>query len=924
LATGTGKTFCFICITALLNVKTLIVTSRNTLREQIYGEFEKFNMHDVVVCEYRPGTTSAEEISAAQVVIINYHNLNSLYNESSDRPSAFNMRDYKLVHFDEAHNLSSGNRQRIFNDIVNGDRFVIGYSATADAKRGTHGKSVYEIFGLTEETNPITPYKVTDAITASMLTRCKIVEVKLTAPNNLLGQVNLGEGDFNEQNTTAILNKPLLNNIAVHLYANGKDPDNNRRFLGLQGIVFSCGIVHSKAMVDAFNTGLAPLSIGTENSAMMLLNEANRKYRENVQNKGFNVDTYCQQYPLIIAARVDSQVSERERASVFERYRLGGILLLVGVDMITEGFDYPPAAIAFNYRPTVSPTIKQQAAGRVLRLDPANGAKIAYLVDFNWQHKLQRFCCSLLDNRYRAGTFSSEPPAHEYPSVILEAAHEDYSLSWEPERSQIVERYSPLLNQLTGRIQALIHLMQPTSTRQDVAPKRRRVNPTQELVERRPYVPVTHNLTSIEQGQLTSVQELTLILSSLNGEQSSIQLGMDRLNRLLKQMEEDASGRTTTDTAPAEALTADTIAQKMEVMIQKLAAVTDAIQQPRAVSPVRETDPLDVDGLLNACGYGFDLDLDMYPIVTETAPPALPASPLPAAHVTGTVNNDINNFIDQEELDYYESIVIYRNTKEVKILHGLKRVDKVRAYVEKALRQGVGPANKIKGLELVTYSYNDLIDRMSSQFVDKKWGFYRNTVVSYRRNMSYLLIKETLPNYSLKYWCFARSMRSDIVRRLSHLYLAVAGWVIIDNKMIRNNSITSRLANHDQAVYDKIFSYFFGLTKYMIRQYIQGKKLFLINQLSFTVICKQLDELLRKTNRNHEAGSVVMEGVKRVLADTIYTGDDDIASRCQEARSYVDIKRMEGYKDMTKISRCYCLSEDGEPVIPSKIKGVQK
>ncbi len=84
----------------------------------------------------------------------------------------------------------------------------------------------------------------------------------------------------------------------------------------------------------------------------------------------------------IPAAAVWSNQDRNERKAVMDAYRKGEIKVLTNVNILTEGFDDPEAALCLNLRPTLSRVVAKQRGGRVLRLDPENRHKHAIIVDY--------------------------------------------------------------------------------------------------------------------------------------------------------------------------------------------------------------------------------------------------------------------------------------------------------------------------------------------------------------------------------------------------------------------------------------------------------------------------------------------------------------------------------------------------------------
>ena len=81
----------------------------------------------------------------------------------------------------------------------------------------------------------------------------------------------------------------------------------------------------------------------------------------------------------IPAAHLDHWLSKAERKDTIESLRTGRLKVLVSVDILTKGFDYPAASCAILARPTKSLTVHIQQCGRVLRT--AEGKQDAIILD---------------------------------------------------------------------------------------------------------------------------------------------------------------------------------------------------------------------------------------------------------------------------------------------------------------------------------------------------------------------------------------------------------------------------------------------------------------------------------------------------------------------------------------------------------------
>lgn len=82
--------------------------------------------------------------------------------------------------------------------------------------------------------------------------------------------------------------------------------------------------------------------------------------------------------------------SRKDNEDKIERYRRGGLQVLINVNILTEGVDLPQTKTVFLARPTVSSILMTQMIGRALRGVKAGGTASAYIVSFvdNWNEHI--------------------------------------------------------------------------------------------------------------------------------------------------------------------------------------------------------------------------------------------------------------------------------------------------------------------------------------------------------------------------------------------------------------------------------------------------------------------------------------------------------------------------------------------------------
>lgn len=84
----------------------------------------------------------------------------------------------------------------------------------------------------------------------------------------------------------------------------------------------------------------------------------------------------------VVAEAISGSNTKEERDEILLKYKNRDIQVLCNAKLLIEGFDAPFASVCLNLHPTLSKVSAEQRAGRVLRLDPDNPEKWAYIVDF--------------------------------------------------------------------------------------------------------------------------------------------------------------------------------------------------------------------------------------------------------------------------------------------------------------------------------------------------------------------------------------------------------------------------------------------------------------------------------------------------------------------------------------------------------------
>jgi superfamily II DNA or RNA helicase len=190
-----------------------------------------------------------------------------------------------------------------------------------------------------------------------------------------------------------ILSRPRLERVSTHVNAEeGMDDSDYRHVSRFQELSekqqnrLAKMAPRNKAVVDRYTNNIQKyaktliFAINVEHAALLtaLLREAlPASERDRVQ----------------YVASHHPDESQLTTSEVFARFRepfgaLGGVDVLVNVQMATEGVDFPNVQTVFLVRPTTSEILLRQMVGRALRGIAAGGTADAYIVNFtdDWTH----------------------------------------------------------------------------------------------------------------------------------------------------------------------------------------------------------------------------------------------------------------------------------------------------------------------------------------------------------------------------------------------------------------------------------------------------------------------------------------------------------------------------------------------------------
>lgn len=210
-----------------------------------------------------------------------------------------------LVIVDEAHHITSKTYERIL-DAMPGVPLV-GLTATP---RRLDGKGLKRFFDRI-----VAPVSVSDLLAMAPPMLCMPDMWAPTQPD--LSAAKLARGDFQAEDINRVMRQRHIVGDIVRHYRKVAD--------GCTGIVFACGVEHSREIVAEF------VADG------------------------------------ITAEHLDGDTPKEERERILCELRDGTVQIVSNVMVLTEGWDLPDLEVVIIARPTASETLHQQMVGRVMR-----------------------------------------------------------------------------------------------------------------------------------------------------------------------------------------------------------------------------------------------------------------------------------------------------------------------------------------------------------------------------------------------------------------------------------------------------------------------------------------------------------------------------------------------------------------------------
>lgn len=230
-----------------------------------------------------------------------------------------NPNDYDLLILDEAHKALG---EKTIEAIQSFDAIKLGFTATPRYSDNKHVKDLLN----TEVHN----MNIIEGVQEGLINRFKSI---LAYTSTDLSSVKLNTNhNYDSVDLEKAVNNEARNLSAVELY--------NKAFKGERVVAYCSGVNHAR--------------------------DINRLFEESG----------------VKSAVISGSTKPEQRDEILDRFHSGEIKVLCNARVLIEGFDEPRATAAFNLHPTLSQVDAEQRGGRVLRLNPDNAEKWAYIIDF--------------------------------------------------------------------------------------------------------------------------------------------------------------------------------------------------------------------------------------------------------------------------------------------------------------------------------------------------------------------------------------------------------------------------------------------------------------------------------------------------------------------------------------------------------------
>jgi superfamily II DNA or RNA helicase len=418
--TGTGKTIIFSAVVqALQDLRRdleaqygpgnehgcLILVPTTYLAEQTYEVMVNdkrkdgrplfgFQPEEVGVLRSIATDTQKGQSLAAPNLIMTYNYFNSL-----DRRAREELTSRFFTIMDEVDVAKGDQRSPLFSGWTS-NNYTLGFSATDKFIEQEELRSINDV--LFEGRPPIHRTTLSEAAKTGEIAPTRNVLFVTDLDSGMERKVRGTTREYTQMELNSIVDQPGRDDAAIRAIAGFVDPNNGIAFKDLNQIWFCLGVNH----------------------AARIATRLNHIYQQTLPDGSLR-------YPHGYAVSVSSETPRHDWVdgagkpqlglySILEKHRLGEIPVLCNADLLIRGFDSPATQLCVMLRPTRSPTLTEQAGGRIARLDPANPNKLGYVATFFDRDTASAMCFTDV-----AGSVFIGPEGQEQRSDFRSSSTED-------------------------------------------------------------------------------------------------------------------------------------------------------------------------------------------------------------------------------------------------------------------------------------------------------------------------------------------------------------------------------------------------------------------------------------------------------------------------------------------------------------------
>ncbi len=340
LPPGYGKTAIFTQLTEALGMKTIVLSPTRKILSRTHESFGEFSPN-VDVTNY----FSDEKDLSGKVINTTYQSLNGLIERGELDPS-----EIDIVICDEVHTTLGEKRYTLFRNFPNA--LKIGLTATPffNQLEGYRQRGIIkndeQWLGVFE--NLIHEMSLEEAMEKGFLSKLDINLIKTGVD---VGNVQIdSQGNYNEQDIRRYLDRKIRDNLVIAMVKGTDAVPKDISFDAEQ--MTQIAEVHEK--IKGKKTVIFGLSVKH-------IEELSGLLRENG----------------ISAQAVHGGLSFVKQTEVFDSYEKGETQVILGVNLLTLGWDSPITEAGIFLAPTQSGIVAVQALGRILRTNPGKEEAIA-------------------------------------------------------------------------------------------------------------------------------------------------------------------------------------------------------------------------------------------------------------------------------------------------------------------------------------------------------------------------------------------------------------------------------------------------------------------------------------------------------------------------------------------------------------------